>query len=109
LERLLELLDRTVVHFVHCFLPDTKSSLIDPSQQGGTAEGSGSNNFSFDIPYMRKQLKSSYLLENMRLYRIGEIFYFFFSLWLVRLFTNIVTLVILYYLYGDLLDHFNWL
>ncbi|XP_066916654.1 unconventional myosin-XVIIIa-like [Clytia hemisphaerica] len=68
-ERLLEQLDRTTVHFVHCFLPDTRAGLIDPNEVSDSQEAG--NNFSFDIPYVRKQFKSSYLLENMRLHRLG--------------------------------------
>ena len=80
---------------MHCFLPNTKSGLVEPSgveadnQQQyheDSIEASPTTNFSFDIPYVRKQFKSSYLLESMRLHRIGmflsflDIFYRLYSL-----------------------------
>lgn len=69
MERILEILDRTTVHFVYCFLSEPLDGCLNPVKQSSKREKSSAP--VFDVPFLRQQLKSAHLLESMRIRRQG--------------------------------------
>ena len=66
---MLELLETTRVSFVFCLLPEKDAGITDPLNNH--VEGQIRETQTFDVPFIRQQLRSCHLLESMRLHRQG--------------------------------------
>ncbi|XP_051887771.1 unconventional myosin-XVIIIb-like [Pristis pectinata] len=79
MDALINLIKRSEVHFVHCFVArpegsDTEGKILPPQRAADGAEvqdSRGQSLATFDIPTLRTQLQGSQLLDALRLYRLG--------------------------------------
>ncbi|XP_069727485.1 unconventional myosin-XVIIIb isoform X2 [Phaenicophaeus curvirostris] len=65
-DALMNLLRRSQLHFVHCFLPGTGMERSDPQPPAPPDAA-----LRLDVPALRAQLEASQLLDALRLHRIG--------------------------------------
>lgn len=73
-DALIDMVRRSKVHFVHCLLPKGESvGGSDPRVPHG--ESSDSGLMTLDVGLLRAQLRGSKLLDALRIYRQGEVFW----------------------------------
>ncbi|XP_065663427.1 unconventional myosin-XVIIIa isoform X2 [Hydra vulgaris] len=69
MDKLLDLLEVSCVSFVFCLLPEKNAGVLNP--YNNLDDGKVKEAQTFDVPFLRQQLRSCQLLESMRLYRQG--------------------------------------
>lgn len=78
-DSIIETIRKTKCHFIHCLLPQHNAGLWE-LKQGSSPQDKPSDENLMNVPLIRSQIRGAELLEGVRIYRQGRLFWG--NLWL---------------------------
>lgn len=73
-DSIIETIRKTKCHFIHCLLPQHNAGLWE-LKQGSSPQDKPSDENLMNVPLIRSQIRGAELLEGVRIYRQGRLFW----------------------------------